>query len=83
MIPSKYFIRFKGRKVYLLEDNVRTICPNCSKEHVVDLADIAETADAFNLYDTDVYCEACTQEARKRMQGMPGRYIPVADLGMK
>ena len=83
MIPSKYFIRFRGRKVYLLEDNVRTICPNCGKEHVVDLADIAETADVFNLYDTDVYCEACSQEAQKRMQGMPGRYIPVADLGMK
>lgn len=83
MIPSQYFIRFKGRKVYLLEDNVRTICPNCGKEHVVDIVDVIESADGFSLYGTNTYCEGCSQEAQKRMQGMPGRYIPVADLGMK
>lgn len=82
MIPSKYFIRFKGRKVYLFEDNVRTNCPNCGREHIVDIVDVAST-DGFDLYDSAAYCEECSREARRRMQNMPGRYIPVADLGMK
>lgn len=81
MTKPNFFIRFKGRKVYLFADNVRSICPNCGKEHVVDIAEVA--SDGFNLYDTVVFCEACSQEANKRMQGMPGQHIPVSDLGMK
>lgn len=82
MTLSKFFIRFKGRKVYLFEDNVRTICPNCGQEHAVDIAEAAGT-DGFDLYGTTVYCEACSQEANKRMRGMGGQHIPVSDLGMK
>lgn len=81
MNKSNYYIRFKGRKIYLFEDNVRTICPNCGKEHTVDLLECA-TGEGFTLQDT-VFCEACSGEAQKRMQNMSGRYIPVADLGMK
>ena len=48
----------------LEDDNVFTHCPDCGKEHAVDLVGIASSGD-FDLYGTAVYCQTCTKKRRK------------------
>lgn len=49
------------------DDNVFTHCPDCGKEHAVDLMGIASSG-GFDLYGSSVFCEACT----KNRQEHPG-----------
>lgn len=45
------------------DDNVFTHCPDCGREHAVDLVEIASGGD-FDLYGSAVYCEDCTRKRR-------------------
>lgn len=56
-----FYVKCKGRKVNLREDNVFTRCPECGKEHTVDLSLIFDDGKA-DFYSTTVYCEECTQK---------------------
>lgn len=56
-----FYMKHKGKKLEVLEDNVYTICPQCGKEHVVDLHDILSCEHA-DLYGTSIYCEECSYE---------------------
>lgn len=48
----------------ITDENVFTVCPDCGKEHSVDLAEISMLED-FDLYGTAVYCADCS-EARQQ-----------------
>lgn len=54
-----FYLKHKGRKLEIREDNVYTICPGCGKEHHVDLVDILSLENS-DLYGTTVYCPDCT-----------------------
>ena len=59
-----FYVKSGGKKIEVLHDNVFTVCPDCGKEHTVDLADIMKCEDS-DLYLTNVCCEKCT--ARRRL----------------
>ncbi len=59
-----FYLKHKGKKLNIHEDNVYTICPDCGKEHVVDLHEQFAESD-FDLYGTAVYCPEC---AKRRIQ---------------
>ena len=54
-----FYLKHKGKKIPVEADNVYTICPECGREHTVDLQEILEGGDA-DLYGTAVYCEECS-----------------------
>ena len=47
------------------DDNVFTHCPDCGKEHTVDLVELASSGD-FDLYGSSVYCETCAKKRQER-----------------
>lgn len=53
-----FYMKLKGRKITLREDNVFTQCPVCGKEHAVDVVDIFRDGLA-DLYGTSIYCPEC------------------------
>lgn len=59
-----FYMKHKGKKLKILEDNVFTVCPKCGKEHAVDLQDILAGGKA-DLYSTSVYCQVCADELRR------------------
>lgn len=66
-----FYMKHKGKKLEINEDNVYTVCPQCGKEHHVDISDILASGSA-DLYGTSVYCEACSaQRERDREAGKP------------
>ena len=54
-----FYLKHKGEKLPVEADNVYTVCPECGREHTVDLQEILEGGDA-DLYGTAVYCEECS-----------------------
>ena len=48
-------------------DSVYTHCPDCGREHTVDIVDLAAAGD-FDLYGSAIYCHEC---ADKRRQTVP------------
>lgn len=61
-----FYMKHKGKKLEICEDNVFTICPQCGKECSVDLQDILSLEHA-DLYNTDVYCERCSAEWEREL----------------
>ena len=57
---SQFYLKHKGERLEIREDNVYTVCPKCGREHSVDLQDILSAPDA-DLYSTSVYCEDCSK----------------------
>ena len=53
-------------KVVITDENVYTVCPDCGKEHMVDIIDLCENGD-FDLYGTSVYCPECGKKRRKEI----------------
>lgn len=61
-----FYIKHKGEKLEIREDNVYTTCPQCGKEHEVDICDILTGGDA-DLYGTQVYCRECSEKQKKNI----------------
>lgn len=62
-----FYLKHRGKKLNIRDDNVYTICPECGREHKVDLQAIL-SSEHSDLYGTAVYCEECSakrEEARK------------------
>lgn len=57
-----FYMKHKGDKLEITEDNVYTLCPRCGREHVVDLPAIADVPGGLDLYGTSVYCAKCSAE---------------------
>ncbi|MEA4955885.1 MAG: hypothetical protein VB096_10320 [Pseudoflavonifractor sp.] len=60
-----FYMKHKGTKLEITGDNVFTTCPQCGKEHSVDLQEIFFTGNA-DLYSTQVYCHKCSVERAKK-----------------
>lgn len=56
-----FYMKYKGKKLVISEDNVFTVCPRCGREHSVDLQDILMGGEA-DLYSTSVYCADCSRK---------------------
>ena len=56
-----FYMKNKGKKLEIHDDNVFTICPQCGKEHAIDLQDIL-TCEHADLYGTSVYCQRCSEQ---------------------
>ena len=54
-----FYLKNRGRKLEIHDDNVYTRCPQCEKEHVVNLQEIFSSGDG-DLYGTAVYCSSCS-----------------------
>lgn len=61
-----FYMKHKGTKLEIRDDNVYTICPECGKEHHVDLHDIL-SAEHADLYSTSVYCYDCSERRIQKM----------------
>ena len=56
-----FYLKDRGKKLEILDDNVFTICPRCGREHAVDLQEVLGCG-FTDLYGTAVYCPACNAE---------------------
>ena len=52
-------------KSEITDENVFTICPECGKEHAVDLSEIFKGGDA-DFYSTQSYCPECSARRAPR-----------------
>jgi|GEM_PF-716941 len=52
-------------KAEITDENVFTICPECGKEHAVNLQEILCAGNA-DLYSTQVYCHKCSVGRAKK-----------------
>lgn len=62
-----FYLKYKGTKLRIHDDNVYTICGHCGREHKVDLVDILSTGEA-DLYSTSVYCPECSAKCAARSE---------------
>lgn len=51
-------------KIDITGENVFTLCPQCGREHSVDI--VEQASGDFDLYDTAVYCAECSARMRGR-----------------
>lgn len=61
-----FYLKYKGKNLEIREDNVCTYCPQCGKEHAVDLQEILSSGET-DLYGTAVYCSACSEKRKKQI----------------
>lgn len=54
-----------GARVQLDRATITAICPDCGKEHEVDLIELAHEFPHFDLYGTEVFCPECANRRRK------------------
>ena len=62
-----FYLKHKGTKLEIREDNVYTRCTVCGKEHKVDLVAILSIEDA-DLYSTSVDCYECSAKRVAEME---------------
>lgn len=62
---SNFYLKHCGSKVYITDENVYTVCPQCGKEHCVNLHDVFTDGD---LCSTQVYCPSCSKKMDKRKE---------------
>lgn len=55
-----FYLKHKGRKIYIDYDNVFTTCPQCGIEHKIDIQEVL-SMDCADLCATSVYCEKCSR----------------------
>lgn len=55
-----FYIKEADKKIDLAETPIFTACPRCGAEHEIDLVEVINAIDGFDLYGTAVYCEECT-----------------------
>ena len=48
----------------ITDENTFTRCPECGKEHAIDLSELFSSTSA-DLYGTVVYCSECSAKRRK------------------
>ena len=61
------YVKYKGKRIPIEEDNVVTQCPDCGKWHSVDLVEVLEMTGG-DLYGSMVYCEECTAKREEARQ---------------
>ena len=59
-----FYMKHKGTKLEIRDDNVYSMCPECGREYPVDLHDIL-SCEHSDLYGTAVYCEKCSAQRMK------------------
>lgn len=69
-----FYLKDNGKKLPISCDNVYTICPQCGREHKIDLEEILESGE-HDLDTTQVYCEECStlrENHQAALEGRPG-----------
>lgn len=67
-----FYMKRKGEKLEICEDNVFTVCSICGREHPINLVELAYSFPDWDLYGTYVYCPDCSKkiiENRRRNEG--------------
>lgn len=59
-----FYLKHKGAKLSIREDNVYTRCHRCGKEFHVDIQELL-CEDEVDLCGTMVYCPDCSKEERE------------------
>lgn len=54
-----FYMKHRGKKLWIEADNTYTMCPRCGKEMQVDLGD-AVIEGSLDLYGTAFCCHACS-----------------------
>lgn len=71
-----FYLKYKWQKLPIRHDNVYTVCPQCGREHHIDLGETAcFMGEEFDLESTHVYCGRCSaKRERRRAAGLPVSY---------
>jgi hypothetical protein len=48
-------------RIDLTDENIFTICPECKKEHQINIVDVLRDGDS-DLYSTSVLCVECSKK---------------------
>ena len=54
-----FYMKHKGKKLWIETDNTFTMCPRCGKELQVDLSE-AVVDGALDLYGLSIFCPKCS-----------------------
>ncbi|WP_297710552.1 hypothetical protein [Dysosmobacter sp.] len=61
-----FYMKHKGKKLWIQTDNTFTMCPRCGKELQVDLGE-AVVDGVLDLYGLSIFCQKCSSQlTRKR-----------------
>lgn len=60
-----FYLKHKGKKLYIDDTNVFTTCPKCGKEHRVNIQDVLGDGES-DLFGTAVYCQDCGKLIRQQ-----------------
>lgn len=61
---TMFYLKHKGKKLFIEDDNVFTQCPACGKELPINLADAVVDGN-LQLYGMAFYCEKCGKKLRE------------------
>lgn len=62
-----FYMKHKGKKLFIEDDNVFNACPVCGRETAVDLQAVLSDGEG-DLYGTQVYCRECSERQAKERQ---------------
>lgn len=58
-----FYLKHKGKKLYIYDTNVFTTCHKCGKEHRVNIQDVLSDG-VSDLFGTAVYCQDCAKKVK-------------------
>jgi len=61
---AMFYMKHKGKKLFIEEGNVFNACPLCGRETAVDLQAVLSDGEG-DLYGTQVYCHECSERRAK------------------
>ncbi len=64
-----FYLKYKGKKLWIEEDNTFTTCPRCGKEMQVDLGG-AVVDGVLDLYGLIVFCPECSRRLMRKSCGI-------------
>lgn len=59
-----FYLKDGKRKLYIKDNNVYTICPECGKEHSVDIKRVLED-NSTCIQSTTVLCSGCSKNTKR------------------
>lgn len=68
-----FYMKHKGKRLEIRDDNVYAICPGCGREEKVNLQEILSCEHA-DLNSAAVYCEECS--AQRERDRAAGKRVP-------
>lgn len=62
-----FYLKRFGKHLEITDENVFTTCPICGREHKVNIQELFQDFNGFDLYSTAVYCRDCAAKRQAEL----------------